>query len=192
MKVLFDWFPGNSGVKGWIFKCSQQSGRECCFTPNFQQFYCVKACFSYPSQAFTARVNTWKSKPSHAKTLKISRKHTMCEGVNTFFGKSNAYTCARKKGKIHTMGMVGEVAFTSRRVVFLNRRVVLPNRRLVFSTRRLVFSNHWLVKPTPGVAKPTPGLVTAIRRGNFCLFGHQFAETVQLNDTLFAKNNLPL
>ena len=54
--VLFNWFSGNSGVKGWIFKCSQQSGCECCFTPNFQQFYCVKACFSYPSQAFTARV----------------------------------------------------------------------------------------------------------------------------------------
>ena len=81
----------------------------------------------------------------------------MCEGVNTFFGKSNAYTRARKKGQIHTMGMVGEVARTSRLVVFLNRRVVLPNRRLVFSTRRVV-------KPNPGFVKPTPGLVTAIRR----------------------------
>ena len=165
-------------MKGWIFKCSQQSGCECCFTPNFQQFYCVKACFSYPSQAFTARVNTWKSKPSQARPMKISRKHAPCEGVNTFFRKSNSYTRARKKGQIHTMGMVGEVAFTSRRVVFLNRR--------------FVFSNHRVVKPTPGVAKPTPGLVTAIRRGNFCPFGRQFAETVQLNDTLFAKNNLPL
>ena len=165
-------------MKAWIFKCSQQSGRECCFTPNFQQFYCVKACFSYPSQAFTARVNTWKSKPSHAKTMKISRKHAMCEGVNTFFRKSNAYTRAHMMGQIHTMGVVGEVAFTNRRVVFLNRR--------------FVFSNHRLVKPTPGFVKPTPGLVTAIRRGNFCLFGRQFAETVQLNDTLFAKNNLPL
>ena len=127
---------------------------------------------------FAARVNTRKSKPSHAKTMKISRKHTMCEGVNTFFGKSNAYTRARKKGQIHTMGMVGEVAFTSRRVVFLNRR--------------FVFSNHRVVKLNSGFVKPTPGLVTAIRRGNFCPFGHQFAETVQLNDTLFAKNNLPL
>lgn len=172
-------------MKGWIFKCSQQSGRECCFTPNFQQFYCVKACFSYPSQAFTARVNTWKSKPSQARPMKISRKHTMCEGVNTFFRKSNAYTRARKKGQIHVMYMVGEVAFTSRRVVFLNRRFVFPTRRLVFSTRRVV-------KLNPGLVKPTPGLVTPIRRGNFCPFGHQFAETVQLNDTLFAKNNLPL
>ncbi|MDY4557821.1 MAG: hypothetical protein SPE09_04060 [Alloprevotella sp.] len=110
--------------------------------------------------------------------MKISRKHAMCEGVNTFFRKSYAYTRARKKGKIHTMGMVGEVAFTSRRVVFLNRR--------------FVFSNHRVVKPNPGFVKPTSGLVTAIRRGNFCPLGHQFAETVQLNDTLFAKNNLPL
>ena len=102
----------------------------------------------------------------------------MCEGVNTFFGKSNAYTRARKKGQIHVMYMGGEVARTSRRVVFLNRRFVFPTRRLVFSNRRVV--------------KPTPGLVTAIRRGNFCAFGHQFAETVQLNDTLFAKNNLRL
>ena len=117
--------------------------------------------------------------------MKINRKHTMCEGVNTFFGKSNAYTRARKKGQIHTMGMVGEVAFTSRRVDFSNRRIVFPNRRLVFSTRRVV-------KPNPGLVKPTPGLVTAIRRGNFYPLGHQFAETVQLNDTLFAKNNLPL
>ena len=89
--------------------------------------------------------------------MKISRKHTMCEGVNTFFGKSNAYTRARMMGQFHTMGVVGEIARTSRRVVFLNRRVVLPNRRLVFSTRRVV-------KPNPGFVKPTPGLVTAIRR----------------------------
>ena len=109
----------------------------------------------------------------------------MCEGVNTFFGKSNAYTRARKKGQIHTTGMVGEVAFTSRRVVFLNRR-------LVFSNHRVVKLNPGLVKPTPGVAKPTPGLVTAIRRDVFYPLGRQFAETVQLNDTLFAKNNLPL
>ena len=109
----------------------------------------------------------------------------MCEGVNAFFGKSNTYTRARMMGQIHAMGMVGEIARTSRRVVFLNRRFVFP-------TRRLVFSNYRVVKPTPGVAKPTPGLVTAIRRGNFCPFGRQFAETVQLNDTLFAKNNLPL
>ena len=127
---------------------------------------------------FAVHVNTWKSKPSQARPMKISRKHAMCEGVNTFFGKSNAYTRARKKGQIHTMGMVGEVAFTSRRVVFLNRR--------------FVFSNHRVVKPTPGFVKPTPGLVTAIRRDVFCPFGHQFAENVQLNDTLFAKNNLPL
>ena len=78
---------------------------------------------------------------------------------------------ARKKGQIHAMGMVGDVARTSRRLVCSTRRVVFPNRRVV---------------------KPTPGFVTAIRRGNFCAFGHQFAETVQLNDTLFAKNNLPL
>ena len=83
------------------------------------------------------------------------------------------------------MGMVGEIAFTSRRVVFLNRRFVFP-------TRRLVFSNYRVVKPTPGFVKPTPGLVTAIRRENFCPLGRQFAETVQLNDTLFAKNNLLL
>ena len=110
--------------------------------------------------------------------MKISRKYAPCEGVNTFFGKSNSYTRARKKEQIHVMGMVGEIART--------------NPEVVFPTRRLVFSNHRLVKPTPGVAKPTPGLVTAIRRENFCPFGHQFAETVQLNDTLFAKNNLPL
>ena len=90
------------------------------------------------------------------------------------------------------MYMVGEVARTSRRVVFLNRRFVFPTRRLVFSNRRVVKPTPGFVKPTPGVAKPTPELVTAIRRGNFCPFGHQFAETVQLNDTLFAKNNLPL
>ena len=106
---------------------------------------------------FAARVNTWKSKPSHPKTMKISRKHTMCEGVNAFFGKSNAYTRARMMGQFHAMGMVGEIARTSRRVVFLNRRFVFP-------TRRLVFSNYRVVKPTPGFVKPTPGLVTAIRR----------------------------
>ncbi|MDD6731126.1 MAG: hypothetical protein PUE17_00500 [Bacteroidales bacterium] len=117
--------------------------------------------------------------------MKISRKYAPCEGVNTFFGKSNSYTRAHKKGQIHTMGMVGEVAFTRRRVVFLNRRFVFSNHRVVKPT-------PGFVKPTPGVAKPTPGLVTAIRRGNFCPFGRQFAETVQLNDTLFAKNNLPL
>ena len=111
-------------------------------------------------------------------TYENQQKHAMCEGVNTFFGKSNAYTRARMMGQFHAMGMVGEIARTSRRVVFLNRRVVFPTRRLVFSNRRVV--------------KPTPGLITAIRRGNFCLFGRQFAETVQLNDTLFAKNNLPL
>ena len=85
---------------------------------------------------------------------------------------------ARKKGQIHVMGMVGEIART--------------NPEVVFPTRRLVFSNHRVVKPTPGLVKPTPGLVTAIRRENFCPLGRQFAETVQLNDTLFAKNNLPL
>ena len=138
-----------------------------------------------PCECFAAHVNTLKSKPSHQKPMKISRKHAICEGVNTFFGKSNAYTRARMMGQFHAMGMVGEIARTSRRVVFLNRRVVFPTRRLVFSNRRVV-------KPTPGFVKPTPGLVTAIRRGNFCPFGHQFAETVQLNDTLFAKNNLPL
>ena len=74
--------------------------------------------------------------------------------------------------------MVGEVTFTSSRVVFLNRR--------------FVFSNHRVVKPTPGFVKPTPGLVTAIRRDVFYPLVRQFAETVQLNDTLFAKNNLPL
>ncbi|MDY4557551.1 MAG: hypothetical protein SPE09_02645 [Alloprevotella sp.] len=110
--------------------------------------------------------------------MKISRKHAMCEGVNTFFGKSNAYTRARKKGQIHVMYMVGEVARTSRRVVFLNRRVVKPT--------------PGFVKPTPEFVKPTPGLVTPIRRNFFCPLGRQFAETVQLNDTLFAKNNLPL
>ena len=76
------------------------------------------------------------------------------------------------------MGMVGDVARTSRRLVCSTRRVVIPNRRVVFSNRR--------------VAKPTPGLVTPIRRDVFYPFGRQFAETVQLNDTLFAKNNLPL
>ena len=103
--------------------------------------------------------------------MKINRKHTTCEGVNAFFGKSNTYTRARMMGQIHAMGMVWDVARTSRRLVCSTRRVVFPNRRVV---------------------KPTPGLVTAIRRGNFCLFGRQFAETVQLNDTLFAKNNLRL
>ena len=109
----------------------------------------------------------------------------MCEGVNTFFGKSNAYTRARMMGQFHAMGMVGEVAFTSRRVVFLNRRFVFSNHRVVKPT-------PGFVKPTPGVAKPTPGLVTAIRRDVFYPLVRQFAETVQLNDTLFAKNNLPL
>ena len=102
----------------------------------------------------------------------------MCEGVNTFFGKSNAYTRARKKGQIHVMGVVGEVARTSPGLILPNRRVVFLNRRFVFPNRRVV--------------KPTQGLVTPIRRGKFSPFGHQFAETVQLNDTLFAKNNLPL
>ena len=91
--------------------------------------------------------------------------------MNAFFGKSNAYTCARKKGKIHTMGMVGEVAFTSRRVVFLNRRFVFPTRRLVFSNRRVVKPTPGFVKPTPGFVKPTPGLVTPIRRNFFLPFG---------------------
>ena len=103
--------------------------------------------------------------------------------MNAFSGKWNAYTrarkganvlpaarwkyqgrtCARKKGKIHVMYMVGEVAFTSRRVVFLNRR-------LVFSNHRVVKLNPGLVKPTPGVSKPTPGLVTPIRRNFFLPF----------------------
>ena len=78
---------------------------------------------------------------------------------------------ARMKGQIHAMGMVGDVARTSRRLVCSTRRVVFPNRR---------------------VLKPTPGLVTPIRRDVFYPLGRQFAETVQLNDTLFAKNNLPL
>ena len=39
--------------------------------------------------------------------MKISRKHAMCEGVNTFFGKSNAYTRTRMMGQFHAMGMVG-------------------------------------------------------------------------------------
>ena len=117
--------------------------------------------------------------------MKISRKYAPCEGVNTFFGKSNAYTRARKKGQIHVMGVVGEVARTSPGLILPNRRVVFLNRRFVFPTRRVV-------KPNPGFVKPTSGLVTAIRRDFFCPFGHQFAETVQLNDTLFAKNNLPL
>ncbi|MCI6295198.1 MAG: hypothetical protein MR605_05515 [Bacteroidales bacterium] len=103
--------------------------------------------------------------------MKISRKHTMCEGVNAFFGKSNTYTRARMMGQIHAMGMVGDVARTSRRLVCSTRRVVFPTRRVV---------------------KPTPGLVTAIRRDVFYPLGRQFAETVQLNDTLFAKNNLRL
>ncbi|MCI6295065.1 MAG: hypothetical protein MR605_04815, partial [Bacteroidales bacterium] len=95
--------------------------------------------------------------------MKFSRKHAMCEGVNTFFGKSNAYTRARMMGQFHAMGMVGEIARTSRRVVFLNRRFVFPTRRLVFSNRRVV-------KPTPGFVKPTPGLVTPIRRNFFLPF----------------------
>ena len=95
----------------------------------------------------------------------------MCEGVNTFFGKSNTYTRARMMRQIHVMYMVGDIARTSRRLVCSTRRVVFPTRRVV---------------------KPTPGLVTAIRRDVFYPFGRQFAETVQLNDTLFAKNNLPL
>ena len=103
--------------------------------------------------------------------MKISRKHVPCEGVNSFFRKSYTYTRARKKGQIHAMGMVGDVARTSRRLVCSTRRVVFPNRRVV---------------------KPTPGLVTPIRRDVFYPLGRQFAETVQLNDTLFAKNNLPL
>ena len=85
---------------------------------------------------------------------------------------------ARMMGQIHAMGMVGEIARTSRRVVFLNGR--------------FVFSNHRVVKLNPGFVKPTPGLVTPIRQNFFCPLGRQFAETVQLNDTLFAKNNLPL
>ena len=50
--ALFSWFSEISGVKGWIFKCSQREGRECCFPPEFQQFYCVKACEINPSQSF--------------------------------------------------------------------------------------------------------------------------------------------
>ena len=67
---------------------------------------------------------------------------------------------ARKKGQIHTMGVVGEIART-------NPEVVFPTRRLVFSNHRVVKPTPGLVKPTPGVAKPTPGLVTAIRRDVF-------------------------
>ena len=88
-------------------------------------------------------------------------------------------------GQFHAMGMVGEIARTSRRVVFLNRRFVFSNHRVVKPT-------PGFVKLTPGFVKPTPGLVTAIRRDVFYPLGRQFAETVQLNDTLFAKNNLPL
>ena len=179
-------------MKAWIFKCSQREGRECCFPPEFQKFCCVKACEINPSQSFCCPCEHLKKQAFTPKTMKISRKYAPCEGVNTFFGKSNSYTRARKKGQIHVMGMVGEVAFTSRRVVFLNRRFVFPTRRFVFSNHRVVKLNPGLVKPTPGVAKPTPGLVTPIRRNFFCPFGRQFAETVQLNDTLFAKNNLPL
>ena len=82
--------------------------------------------------------------------MKFNRKRALCEGVNTFFGKSNAYSRARKKGQIHVMYMVGEVARTSRRVVFLNRRFVFPTRRLVFSTRRVV-------KTSPGVVARKSG-----------------------------------
>ena len=107
--------------------------------------------------------------------------------MNAFSGKWNAYTrarkganvlpaarwkyqgrtCARKKGKIHVMYMVGEVAFTSRRVVFLNRRLVFSNHRVVKLNPGLVKPTPGVAKPTPGVAKPTPGLVTAIRRDVF-------------------------
>ena len=99
---------------------------------------------------------------------------------------------ARKKGQIHTMGVVGEIARTNPEVVFPTRRLVFSNHRVVKPTPGLVKPTPGVAKPTPGVAKPTPGLVTAIRRDVFYPFGHQFAETVQLNDTLFAKNNLPL
>ena len=99
---------------------------------------------------------------------------------------------ARKKGQIHTMGVVGEIARTNPEVVFPTRRLVFSNHRVVKPTPGFVKPTPGFVKPTPGVAKPTPGFVTAIRRDVFYPLVRQFAETVQLNDTLFAKNNLPL
>ena len=81
---------------------------------------------------------------------------------------------ARKKGQIHTMGVVGEIArtnpevvFPTRRLVFSNHRVVKPTPGLVKPTPGLVKPTPGVAKPTPGVAKPTPGLVTAIRRDVF-------------------------
>ncbi|MCI7273404.1 hypothetical protein MR642_03655, partial [bacterium] len=47
----------------------------------------VKVCSLRTSRAFTARVNAVNSNPSHQKTLKIRRKHALCEGCERFFGK---------------------------------------------------------------------------------------------------------
>ena len=176
--ALFSWFSYISGVKGWIFKCSQQSGRECCFTPNFQQFCCVKACLFYPSQSFCCPCEYLKMQAFTRKNYENQQKtRDVWRGEYFFREIKCVYTRAQEGANpCHVHGWEG--CLHSRRVVFLNRRFVFSNRRVV--------------KPTPGFVKPTPGLVTAIQRGNFCLFGRQFAETVQLNDTLFAKNNLPL
>ena len=157
-------------MKAWLFNHSQREGRECCFTSDFQQFYCVKACEINPSQSFCGPCEHLEKQAFTRKTYENQQKIRAVWRGECFF-REIKYVYARKKGQIHAMGMVGDVARTSRRLVCSTRRVVFPNRRVV---------------------KPTPGLVTAIRRGNFCPFGHQFAKTVQLNDTLFAKNNLPL
>ena len=66
-------------------------------------WFCVKGKIERRGcKPWTCGVNTWKNKPSHAFSLKISRKQALCEGVTAFLGNEITYTRARKAiGKMH-------------------------------------------------------------------------------------------
>ena len=96
--------------------------------PDFHGFYRVKACFFHLSQAFTVRVNTLKSNPSHSKPLKINRKRVLCEGVNTFFGLLKPYRRAREK----SIRLGAAVKFVQQAVYIRARKEHFQNRLRLF------------------------------------------------------------
>ena len=104
-----------------------------------------------PCECLAARVNALFSKPSHSKPLKISRKHTSCEGVNTFFGKYITYIRARGK-RIHQT----DCDFFS--AIYPLRLPVRTRRDVLFTSRRLFFTTRRVDKTTPGLLGTIPGL----------------------------------
>ena len=93
---VYCWFPMEKRMKHCLFKYSHRVFKFLSFTSWFKAVFLCEGLLPPPITGIHRPCECFKDQPFTPKTLKIRRKHALCEGSECFFGEIITYIRARK------------------------------------------------------------------------------------------------